>query len=59
MLYWCYLWHSERADKRMMSNMALRKGVRKKLSMKMNESIFMYGLEAHFKNQWKERKVEN
>ena len=33
--------------------MALRKGVRRGLGMKRNESI-CDALEVHFKNQWKE-----
>ena len=37
--YGCHLWELERTDVKMMINMALRKGVRRGLGMRRNESI--------------------
>ena len=39
MAYGCHLWELERTDVKMMINMALRKGVRRGLGMRRNESI--------------------
>ena len=39
MAYGCNLWELERTDVKMMINMALRKGVRRGLGMRRNESI--------------------
>ena len=51
--YGCRLWDLERTDVKRMINMALRKGVRRRLGIKRNEPICdRFGV--HFKNQWKE-----
>ena len=42
MSYGCHLWDLDRTDVKRTINKALRKGVRKRLGMKMNESDFEY-----------------